>query len=144
MRTSIAIVALLLAGCGTPYKPPPYEGSVQQAMDRAAAAPVYPASATATVPCAANCPALMQRAQAWVATHADYRIQTSTPTLVQTFGPVTDQVGEGFTITSADGVIHIQGTFAGTGHCRWADAGGGACFDPAPRVNELAAELGKP
>jgi hypothetical protein len=143
MKTVPAILALLLAGCASGYKPPPYEWSVQQAIDRAAAAPVYPASASADVPCAAKCADLMQRAQAWVATHADYKIQTSSPTLVQTYGPVTDQIGQAFTVTLAEGVIHVQGTYAGTGQCHWA-ATLGACFDPAPRVNALAAELRKP
>jgi hypothetical protein len=141
MKTVPAILALLLAACGTPYQP--YHSGVPEAMARAAAAPVYPATATADVPCAAKCADLMQRAQAWVATHADYKIQTSSPTLVQTYGPITDQIGQAFTVTLAEGVIHVQGTYAGTGQCHWA-ATLGACYDPAPRVNALAAELRKP
>lgn len=59
-------LAVLMAGCGTFYKP----------------------TAGGSVECqGAQCALMWQRVQTWVATNSRYRIQIATDSILQTFGP---------------------------------------------------------
>ena len=47
----------------------------------------------------AQCDVYWQRAQAWVANNSEYRLQTVTDTILETFGPLAGRTGLAFRIT---------------------------------------------
>jgi hypothetical protein len=47
----------------------------------------------------AQCDLYWQRAQAWVANNSEYRLQTVTDNVIETYGPVTPRSGLAFRIT---------------------------------------------
>ncbi|MDO9227145.1 MAG: hypothetical protein Q8M09_12455 [Pseudomonadota bacterium] len=112
------LIVLLLAGCGTFYRP----------------------TATAGVQCdGARCERLWQRAQTWLAVNGRYRIQIINDAVIQTYGPhegVYDAVA--YTLTkhqqpNGKVLISIQGGCHPTLY--------GCVTDPAPLTNLLYAEL---
>lgn len=117
----LAAVALL-AGCGSMV--------------------VYPPSATASVICEGDrCDVLWRRAQTWLATNSQYRLQVVSDVVLQTYGPTDASDAMGWTVTRMD---HEAGKklIVITTRCRATVYG---CFDnPGLAANVLWAELQKP
>ena len=78
--TRLCIAAALLSGCS--QMPAPSE----------AAEPVLCTSK-------AQCDVYWQRAQAWVANNSEYRLETVTDTVLETYGPLAGRTGLAFRIT---------------------------------------------
>ena len=80
------IVALpLLAGCAT-------SSEIVTALEPARGMP-------SEVRCTDPCTDEWQRAQFWIATYSEWKIQTATDVLIQTFNSVDSSVSRGFTVT---------------------------------------------
>jgi hypothetical protein len=76
------IAASLLYGCG----------QMPASGERAA-------SETLVCTSKAQCDLYWQRAQAWVANNSEYRLQTVTDTIIETYGPLAARSGLAFRIT---------------------------------------------
>jgi hypothetical protein len=95
MKLAVAAAAAFLAGCAN-------------------MADVPPADSEARVPltCASKpqCDAYWARAQAWIASHSAYKIQTATDAVIQTHGPIEWKPQLAYTVTrepKADGSARI-------------------------------------
>lgn len=109
MKRLAALLALSLAACGLMPVPP----------DNPADSPE--AAAPLTCSSRAQCDLYWQRAQAWIAGNSDYKIQTATDTVIQTFGPFNSRVVLAFSVIrvpNADGSGRITIAAAcGTREC---------------------------
>lgn len=110
MRNRLAAsLAMLVAACGLMPVPPDNPGDNPEA-----AAPL-------TCSGRAQCDMYWQRAQAWIAGNSEWKIQTATDTVIQTFGPMQSRVAPAFSVIrqpNPDGSARISIAAAcGTREC---------------------------
>ena len=79
----LCIVAALISGCQMP---------APGGANPASAEPLLCTNKS-------QCEVYWQRAQAWVANNSEYRLQTVTDTIVETYGPLAGRTGLAFRIT---------------------------------------------
>ena len=86
VKVPLCIAATLLSGCGQ------MPASSERVANPAAAETLLCTNKT-------QCDLYWQRAQAWVANNSEYRLQTVTDTIIETYGPLAARSGLAFRIT---------------------------------------------
>lgn len=126
MRLLLAM-CVLVAGCasgfGSVYPPPPEQSIACNSR--------------------AACDTAWQRAQAWLATRAAYRLAVATPAVLQTFGPETYSQRPAFTVTREQGADG-SGTIRVRAVCsaQFGPGGRGCLYDASPDAGALVAAIG--